>query len=91
MTTDDDNIVVTGYTHGSIGGPNKGSADVFVVKYDALGHRLWKRQIGTDRSEWSNGVATDGAGNIVIGGWTDGALAGPNRGFSDAYIAKFRP
>jgi Beta-propeller repeat len=83
--------VITGFTYGSLGGANQGLNDAFIVKYSAAGDRLWKRQLGTAEYDWSNGVATDGEGNIVIGGWTNGALGGRNRGDDDAFVAKFRP
>ena len=90
-TDADGNVVITGFTYGSLGGANQGLNDAFIVKYSAAGDRLWKRQLGTAEYDWSNGVATDGEGNIVIGGWTNGALGGRNRGDDDAFVAKFRP
>ena len=41
------NVYITGTTGGSLGGPNAGSSDVFVSKYDAAGTPLWTRQLGT--------------------------------------------
>lgn len=87
----DDNIAATGYTYGSIGGPNKGDGDAFLIKYEPIGQRLWKRQIGTNVTDWSTRVATDSSDNIVIAGWTYGALVGANRGGADVFIAKFAP
>jgi hypothetical protein len=37
----------------------------------------------------STGVATDGSGHVYIGGYTDGSLAGQNRGEIDAFVAKY--
>ncbi len=33
------NVYITGYTAGSLGGPNAGSTDAFVAKYDIPRHR----------------------------------------------------
>ena len=40
----DGNVVVSGYTSGSLGGPNRGSNDAFVAKYSAAGDLLWRRR-----------------------------------------------
>jgi hypothetical protein len=32
------NVYISGYTHGSLGGPNAGEYDAFVSKYDAAGN-----------------------------------------------------
>ena len=83
------NIYLTGETYGSLGGPRHGHHDAWVAKYDASGHLLWKRQFGTAEWERATGVATDAAGNAYIGGWTRGSLAGPIRGSTDAWVAKY--
>ena len=41
------NVYITGFTAGSLGGPNAGGYDAFVSKYDAQGNLLWTRQLGT--------------------------------------------
>jgi hypothetical protein len=46
-TDTDDNVYVVGNTYGALGGPNKGSLDAWVIKFDGDGHRLWGRQPGT--------------------------------------------
>jgi hypothetical protein len=83
------NVYLTGYTEGSLGGDNRGEGDAWVAKYDASGHALWKRQLGTETYDFASGVATDAAGNVYLTGWTDGSLAGANHGWSDAWVAKY--
>jgi Beta-propeller repeat len=62
----------------------------WVAKYDAAGHMLWKRELGTESSfESASGVATDAAGNVYLTGTTDGSLGGANRGNTDAWVAKY--
>ncbi|MFO1153135.1 MAG: SBBP repeat-containing protein [Rhodospirillales bacterium] len=83
------NILIAGYTWGSLGGPNQGNEDAFVAKYDANSKHLWTRQFGTGAADEGYGVATDVAGNVVIAGSTYGSLGGFNRGYSDVFIAKY--
>ena len=60
-----------------------------MAKYDAAGHVLWKRQLGTADYDYAFGVATDAAGNVYLTGWTGGSLGGANRGRHDAWVAKY--
>lgn len=75
-TDPEGSVYVTGITDGSIGGPNRGSIDAWLVKYDPAGAVLWKQQIGTDQVDNANGVASDAEGNVYVtgsanesGGW----------------------
>ncbi|MCC6680089.1 MAG: SBBP repeat-containing protein [Phycisphaeraceae bacterium] len=84
-----DNLFITGETRGSLGGPNAGSNDAFVSRYDSSGNVAWTHQFGTSSYDYNNGVATDAAGNLFITGYTFGSLGGPNAGASDAFLVKF--
>lgn len=84
-----DNVYISGYTLGSLGASNQGLADAWIAKYNYSGVLVWKRQLGTSSTENSLGVATDSLGNVYISGYTSGALAGANRGGSDAWVAKY--
>jgi hypothetical protein len=57
------NVYISGYS--------SGSDNAWVAKYSAAGKLLWKRELGK-LSEFehheSNGVATDGKGNVYISG-----------------------
>ncbi len=83
------NAFISGYTRGSLGGPNAGSYDAFLTKYDLDGNLLWTRQLGTSQADFSYSVAVDGAGNPFISGWTRGSLGGPNAGNDDAFLTKY--
>lgn len=83
------NIYVSGDTGGSLGGPNAGSGDAFLAKYDASGSQVWIRQIGTAGDERIFAVSVDGAGNAFISGFTEGDLGGANKGSLDAFLSKF--
>jgi len=92
VTTDPTgNIIITGHTYGSLEGTNAGSTDVLVRKYDPNGNTLWTRQFGTDKADYSYGVTTDPAGNIIITGHTYGSLEGTNAGYADAFVRKYDP
>src|SRR5574338_266100 len=51
----------------------------------------WVQQFGTDGTDIANGVATDPSGNIYLTGSTSGSLVGANRGWDDAWVAKYDP
>jgi len=83
------NVYVTGYTQGSLAGPNAGWDDVFVAKYDTDGDLLWSRQLGTSATDLALGVSADSSGNLYVVGCTASSLAGPHEGRDDAFIVKY--
>ena len=82
-------VYVTGYTYGSLDGPNAGESDAYLRKYDDAGNIQWTRQFGTAASDGSVGVSADGLGNVFLAGYTSGNLDGPNAGLGDAYLRKY--
>lgn len=73
----------------------KGS-HAFVAKYDSDGAPLWIRQAGGETYTWGNSVATDSAGNVLVGGaflenatFDDTTLR--SAGKLDIFIAKYDP
>jgi septum formation inhibitor MinC len=85
------NVFISGFTYGALAGGNKGSSDAWVAKYSPEGTLRWRKQLGSSDTDDSLGVATDSRGNVFISGATDGALAGSNKGFYDAWVAKYSP
>lgn len=83
------NVYLTGSTNGSLGAANQGSGDAWVAKYDAVGHLLWKRQLGTPSHDYAIGMATDAAGHVFLTGYTGGSLAAANQGLADPWVAKY--
>ncbi|NEO89212.1 MAG: PEP-CTERM sorting domain-containing protein [Moorea sp. SIO3G5] len=83
------NVYSTGFTLGSLGGPNAGYYDAFLVKYDTDGNQLWTQQIGTSGSDSALAIDIDSNGVIYISGITDGDLGGVNAGLNDVFVAKF--
>jgi hypothetical protein len=83
------NVYISGYTLGSLGGPNAGGFDAFVSKYDAVGVLQWTRQLGTSLDDESYNVSADGLGNVYFSGLTVGSLGGPKVGLNDAFVSKY--
>ncbi len=83
------NAYVAGATFGSLGGANAGGGDVVLIKYDSSGALLWTRQTGTTDLDAANGVAVDGAGSVLVTGYTRGSLGGTNSGIADCFLAKY--
>ncbi|MBK7856552.1 MAG: hypothetical protein IPJ79_18140 [Bacteroidetes bacterium] len=49
--------------------------NIFVVKLNSAGNFVWGKKIsGTDNIHCYNGVETDAAGNVVIGGFFTGTI-----------------
>jgi hypothetical protein len=84
-------IVVAGDTLGDLDGPNAGSVDVFVRKYDPGGDLLWARQFGSSENDRMHGLAIDPSGNIVVAGETHGDIGDANAGPADVFVRKYDP
>ena len=82
---------VTGSTGSDLNGTNRGGYDQFLARYDAVGTRLWTRQIGTPINDAGFGVSADALGNVFVGGNTFGSLAATNTGInrSDATLSRY--
>jgi enterochelin esterase-like enzyme len=88
------NAVVTGYTTRDLDGNHAGNTtdDVFVVKFDPAGNRVWLVQFGAAAvADRGYALATDAGGSIYVTGYTRGDLAGANQGDKDVYLAKLGP
>lgn len=82
-------VLFAGY---GIGAPGE-QPDAFVKKLDAQGHLVWARFIGTEANDVARGVAGDAAGNVYVGGITQGAFPGytSSPGSYDGFVAKLDP
>lgn len=77
--------ITTGYTYGALGGPNAGSADIYVARYDANGGQLWIRQYGSTAFEQARGLATSANGHSLVVGSTSGTLGAASLGGGDGF------
>ena len=95
MTSDSlGNIYVVGYTQGSLDNNiRKGTGndkDIFIIKYDENGNKLWSLQEGTDSEDIAYGVATDSLDNIYIAGKTCSNLNNNIlKGVCDYFLIKY--
>ncbi len=71
------NAYITGITYstdfpiiGTWQTSNHGGYDAFVAKVDANGNLVKSAYIGGSSSDWANGIAVDGSGNVYITGET---------------------
>ncbi|MHB8456028.1 MAG: SBBP repeat-containing protein, partial [Acidiferrobacterales bacterium] len=83
-TDSHDNVYVAGYTSGGLDGNTlTGLLDFFLTKYDAVGTKVYTKQMGAtsggtlDRfavGTSGNSVATDSSGNVYVAGDTAGEI-----------------
>jgi hypothetical protein len=84
-------IYIGGYSTASFAGfTNAGSTDAFVAQLNAAtGAVNWTFQIGSSVTDSAVGLAADSAGNVYLGGYTDGTLPGQTAaGNTDAFVLK---
>jgi uncharacterized delta-60 repeat protein len=86
VTTDSSGFIyLTGYTGDELDGNiHSGWDDMFLMKYNSSGTKLWTKQLGTSSDERGNGVTTDSSGNIYVIGVTGGIFSG-----GDIFLVKF--
>jgi hypothetical protein len=82
-------IVVVGSTSGVLGEAALGATDAFVARFDPDGERVWLRQFGSDALDHSTDVDVDSEGNVVLSGFTAGALASTSAGDDDGWVAAY--
>ncbi len=84
------NAYVTGQTYGVLdGNTNAGGNDMFLIKYDTDGTKLWTQQLGTTGSDHGDGVSLDGSGNAYVVGTTTGGFGGnTHAGRYDVFLVK---
>ncbi|MEK7310063.1 MAG: SBBP repeat-containing protein [Planctomycetota bacterium] len=85
------NLYVCGHTWGGIdGNVNAGDKDIFVIKFDGNGNRLWTTQIGSGEFDYAHSIALDSSNNIYVVGVTGGNLDGNSlKGGGDGFIVKY--
>ena len=91
VTDSSGNIYVTGFTNGGLdGNTNQGGGDIFLIKYDSSGKKIWTRQLGTNTNDEGWGITTDSSGNIYVAGFTNGGLDGNTyQGGADIVLIKY--
>jgi hypothetical protein len=94
MTIDsNNNIYMTGYTTGDLfGNTNTGSSDIFTMKCDSNGNKLWTQLLGS--TNWDDGcdIITDTNNNIYVLGKVTSDADGhtiTNEGSNDIILIKY--
>lgn len=91
----EDNLYIAGHTRGALTGANAGEEDVFVMKIDREGNRVWVKQWGSDKMDLCLGLGIAPAGNVYVAGTTNGDLFAPNldpaRIVRDIFVVKLAP
>ncbi len=76
-----DNIAYHGFQNTFGGG---GYADAFLVKFNAIGNRLWATYYGASGNEENSIIGTDAAGNVYLAGQTTSSDSIASGGFQDS-------
>ena len=64
--------------------------DMFVVKYNARGDKLWSRLLGSTDYDAARGVTVDGSGNLYVAGYSSGNFDNKsNAGSVDMFLVKY--
>ncbi len=82
-------MFVSGWTFGSLGGPNAGGTDFWLARHDRAGDLVWIRQLGSSDSDESYALAPDGNGGVFVAGHTAGGLGGTSQGLYDCWVARY--
>ena len=80
------NVYVSGYGYGMWNGPDgqsplhaySGNADIFVLKLDSSGAYRWHTLYGSSSPDLSFGIASGGAGNVYVTGFSSATWNGPS-------------
>ena len=101
------NVLVTGNTLSSSGISTTGAFqttiggnfdfDAFIVKFNSSGVRQWGTYYGGTSTDFGDGIAVDGSGNVLVTGYTGssagisttGAFQTTIGGNDDAFVVKF--
>lgn len=84
-------VYVTGSTLGDLDGNiSAGNSDIFLIKYDSEGNRIWTRQIGSNNFDEARCIKINNNGDVYLVGNTQGVLPGTSSyGLVDGFIIKY--
>lgn len=83
------NVFVMGHTWGDLdGNSNKGKFDIFIIKLNSEGNKVWTRQLGTEENDIGKDMVIDSSGNFYISGYADGSWGTKSKGMRDVMLIK---
>lgn len=99
VQTADGGYVLAGHATPGVGGeksqPNyntNNNVDIWVIKLDAGGNKVWDRTFGGDGYDVVQDLQLSYDGGLILGGWSSSGATGtkttPNRGIDDAWVLK---
>lgn len=97
LQTADGGFVVAGESYGAAGSgnkssPNYGLNDMWIVRLDAQGQKLWDHSYGGTRADYFRGMDHAGDGGFILGGVTlsvgGGNKTSPYYGNEDSWIVR---
>jgi hypothetical protein len=80
IQTDDGGYAVAGFTVLE----DTGDRDVWVIKLDKDGNKVWDKTLGGTSEDWANSIIQDKNGNYIVAGWTKSIGAGK----TDVWVIK---
>ncbi len=86
---DGSSIYIAGHTSGVLPGEvQAGYGDLLVARLTSDGTLSWAHQYGGAAADVAIDIACDDSGNLYVGGYTKGGLAGGNAGAEDMVLIK---
>lgn len=92
VKTNDGGMIIVGQTNSTDGDILKehDQIDIWVIKVDALGNKVWSRTIGGSKNDYGTSIIATNDGNFILSGYSesfDGDVPG-NFGLHDFFVAK---
>ncbi|QHV95657.1 PKD domain-containing protein [Spirosoma endbachense] len=96
VATSDGGFLLGGYSDsdqtGSKSAPKRGGTDMWVVKIDGGGNKIWDKTFGGADSDYLNSMVATSDGGFLLGGYSrssqDGNKSDANRGQEDYWVVK---
>ncbi len=92
--TSDGGYIVAGYTmsnDGDVSDGNNGESDIWVIKLDTAGNKIWDKTYGGSNSDGARSIQQTSDGGYIVAGYTvsnNGDVSDGNNGESDIWVIK---
>jgi hypothetical protein len=87
------NVYVGGIFQDTLDGQaSRGEFDIFLIKFDSQGKKIWTRTFGSKVTESLHGLSIGPSGNLYLAGYGSGSYEGQaNAGGEDLFVTKITP